>query len=38
VYELINDEYVLKKVSPKNFTFILEDGCKAKVDFSDIWE
>jgi Uma2 family endonuclease len=38
VYELVNDEYVLKMVSPKNFTFILEDGCKAKVDFSDIWE
>ncbi len=38
VYELLNDEYVLKTVSPKNFTFILEDGCKAKVNFSDIWE
>jgi Uma2 family endonuclease len=38
VYELVNDEYFLKMVSPKNFTFILEDGCKAKVDFSDIWE
>jgi hypothetical protein len=38
VYELINDEYVLKTVSPKNFTFTLKDGCKAKVDFSDIWE
>jgi Uma2 family endonuclease len=38
VYELINEEYVLKTVSPKNFTFILEDSCKAKVDFSDIWE
>jgi Uma2 family endonuclease len=38
IYELINDEYVLKTVSPKTFTFILQDGCKAKVDFSDIWE
>jgi Uma2 family endonuclease len=38
VYELINDEYVLKTTSPKNFTFMLEDGCKARVNFSDIWE
>ena len=38
VYELINDEYVLKTTSPKTFSFTLEDGCKAKVDFSDIWE
>ncbi len=38
VYELVNDEYVLKTTSPKTFSFTLEDGCKAKVDFSDIWE
>jgi Uma2 family endonuclease len=38
VFELLNNEYVLKSTSPKTFTFILEDGCKTKVDFSDIWE
>ena len=38
VYELINDDYLLVTTTPKNFTFILEDGCKAKVDFSDIWD
>jgi Uma2 family endonuclease len=38
VYELVNHEYVLKIISPKTFSFTLEDGCKAKVDFSDIWE
>ena len=38
VYELIKDEYSLVASTPKTFTFILEDGCKAKVDFTDIWE
>ena len=38
VYELVNDEYILKTISPKTFSFILEDGRKAKVNFSDIWE
>lgn len=38
VYELVNNEYTLKTTSPKTFTFLLEDDCKAKVDFSDIWE
>ncbi len=38
VYELINEAYGLVASTPKNFTFILKDDCKAKVDFSDIWE
>jgi Uma2 family endonuclease len=38
VYELVNGEYTLVASTPKSFSFILEDGCKAKVDFSDIWE
>lgn len=38
VYELIDGEYILKTTSPKTFTFLLEEDCKAKVDFTDIWE
>jgi Uma2 family endonuclease len=38
VYELVDEEYTLVASTPKSFTFMLEDGCKAKVDFSDIWE
>ncbi len=38
VYELINDDYSLVASTPKTFTFILEDGCKAKVDFGEVWE
>ncbi len=37
VYELIKEEYSLVASTPKNFTFILKDGCKAKVNFTDIW-
>ena len=38
VYELVNAEYALVASTPKSFTFILEDGCKVKVDFTNIWE
>lgn len=38
VYELVNTEYALVASTPKSFTFILEDGCKVKVDFTNIWE
>jgi Uma2 family endonuclease len=38
IYELVNEEYILVGSTPKTYTFILEDGYKAKVDFSTIWE
>ena len=38
IYEILNDVYSPVAISPTNFIFTFEDGCKADVDFEDIWD
>lgn len=38
IYEIIENQYSPIAISPTSFTFSLDEGCTADVNFEDIWK